>query len=116
MHPKTYWCAEMTMRVSIRELTSVASLSIIRQMGEGVGPLGRSIHRRSPTSSEEKYDNLIDCAFSDFFVGRWGLWLLPLAPVASDPYELPNREHVTTFSVGHSHCRIGRVTDQARWR
>jgi hypothetical protein len=39
-------------------------------------------------SSEEKYDNLIDCAFSDFFVGWRGLWLLPLAPVAHDPLNL----------------------------
>jgi hypothetical protein len=68
-------------------------------MGEGMGPLRRSIHRLSLTSSEERYGDLIDRAFSDFFVGWWGLWLLPLAPVARDPLNCPeNMYHVLCWA------------------
>jgi hypothetical protein len=44
------------------------------------------------TSSEERYVNLIDCAFSAVFVGWWGLGLLPLARVALSIE--PRWEHV----------------------
>ena len=82
-------------------------------MGEGEGPLRRSIHRLFPTSNGEKYDNLIDCAFSDFFIGWWGLWLLPLAPVARDPLNSPeNMCHVLCWVFTPQNWGLGdQVTD-----
>lgn len=83
------------------ELTSVYAPSIIAQMEkwrDGHEDLSTDFLL---TSSEERYVNLIDCAFSAVCVGWWGLGLLPLAPVARSLHSTALRTSTTFFGGEH---------------